>query len=222
MTLVIFVIISICIAFYFAKRKNASIKKSILIGFSSFVVMLLCVLVIAFFSAVSVDIESSSDDSDVTSSIETDEERYGQWTIREYVNDFDEPTGEKYVFQKTTDGSFSNSATTNSELTAEILIDKDDVRIQLKEYGNYYAKDEEFIAFQVKRHEEIVTLRGLNFINNQGYITIDDDSILKNILLKGGEVKFYGNVNNGRSTYNFSFNGDKLKEALQAINISCN
>lgn len=218
MTLVIFAIISIGIAFYFAKRKNASIKKSILIGFSCFVVMLLCVVVIALFS---VDIESSSDDSSVTSAIETDENRYGQWTISEYVNDFDEPTGEKYVFQKTTNGSFSNSATTNSELTAEILIDKDDVRIMLKEYGKYYAKDEEFIAFQVKRHEEIVTLRGFNFINNQGYITIDDDSILKNILLKGGEVKFYGNVNNGRSTYNFSFNGDKLKEALQAINISC-
>ena len=38
-------------------------------------------------------------------------------------------------------------------------------------------------------------------------------------MLQGGNIKFYGSVNSGRSTYNFTINGDYLKEAMDAIGI---
>ena len=148
--------------------------------------------------------------------------KYGRWTIHEYVNDFDESTGEKYLLQRSSNGSFSNSATTNSELIGIILIDSKDIRIQLKEYGSRYAKDEEFISFKVKKDDEIVDLGNLNYINNQGYIRIVKAGSLMKLLLEGGDLKFYGNVNNGRSTYNFIMNGDHLKEAMEAIGIHDN
>jgi hypothetical protein len=40
--------------------------------------------------------------------------------------------------------------------------------------------------------------------------------------LQGGDIKFYGSVESGRSTYNFTINGDHLKDALEAIGIPDN
>ena len=47
------------------------------------------------------------------------------------------------------------------------------------------------------------------------------ESLMK-VLLQGGDIKFYGSVRNGRSTYNFTINGDYLKEAMNAIGIDAN
>ena len=43
------------------------------------------------------------------------ESPYGDWKVGIFLNDFDEPTGEKYIYQELY-GHFSNSATTNSRL----------------------------------------------------------------------------------------------------------
>ena len=45
----------------------------------------------------------------------------GNWEIGEYVDDFDKPTGKKYVYQ-IIDGAFSNSATASSRLRVQIVI----------------------------------------------------------------------------------------------------
>lgn len=47
----------------------------------------------------------------------------GIWKLGEYINDFDEPTGEKYVYTNIL-GRFSNIATSNSSLRVNILINK--------------------------------------------------------------------------------------------------
>lgn len=48
----------------------------------------------------------------------------GIWTIKEYVDRFDEKTGEKYITNKERiNGKFSNTATQNSALAVEINID---------------------------------------------------------------------------------------------------
>ena len=161
---------------------------------------------------------NTSVEGEVVSSV--DNNKLGQWTIEEYVNDFKEPTGEKYVFQKTTNGLFSNSATTDSELTAEILINKKNICLRLKEYGRYYVKDEPEISFYVKGKDGVKTI-SWNYCDSQGYISLNDKNtnIVMKVLLQGGEIKFHGWDKGVRSTYNFSFNGDKLKEALAEIGV---
>lgn len=58
------------------------------------------------------------------------------WQTSFYVDEFNNPTDEAYVKNTTAFiGTFSNSATTNSELHARILIDADDVAVKLWEYG---------------------------------------------------------------------------------------
>ena len=49
------------------------------------------------------------------------EPKYGDWEIRDFVDDFDEPTGEKFVFQ-CINGRFSNSATASSTLSVYVYI----------------------------------------------------------------------------------------------------
>ena len=184
-------------------------------GLSFVVFLVLLALMIAVF-----DDESNEPKPSITSEI-YENSKFGRWTINEYVNDFEELTGEKYLLQESENGSFSNSATTNSKLTGEILIDKEDIRIMLKEYGKYYVKDEELISFKVKgKNDSVIDLGDYNFIDNQGYIDINKSEQLLNILLKGGVVKFYGRRNGGRSTYNFTISGDHLKEALDEIGVS--
>ncbi len=64
---------------------------------------------------------------------------FSSWEISEYVDEFQQPTGEKFV---TTDayGTFSNSATTNSELYACVQVTTEDIAIMLWEYGSYLVK----------------------------------------------------------------------------------
>ena len=211
------IVVVIGVMFYYRKKKDASILKTFFMGCAAFIATF--VFLFVMFLIFNTDEETSTSDGDEV--VNYIDNRLGLWTIEEYVNDFKEPTGQKFIFQESTKGSFSNSATTNSELIAQILIDNDDIRIQLKRYGSSYAKDEEYIAFQVKRDNEIIDLGSHNYINNQGYINVGktSSSPLIDLLMKGGEVKFFGSMKNGRSTYNFSFNGDKLKEALAEIGV---
>ena len=149
------------------------------------------------------------------------EDGLGNWEIHNYVDEFEEETDEKYIVQ-TSLGNFSNSATTNSDLLAHILIDKDDIRLRLQEYARNYVKGDEHIRFRVKSQDSLVSDFSM-WINRDGYIGFasykkkDQDSLL-HILLRGGEVKFAGVVDEYvKSTYHFSFNADKLQNALDEI-----
>lgn len=65
----------------------------------------------------------------------------GIWEVRYYVDEFNNPTTEGYITTKDyVVGTFSNSATTNSELYVIWLIDKSDVAIKLVEYGRSVVK----------------------------------------------------------------------------------
>ena len=150
------------------------------------------------------------------------EEGLGDWEISNYVDEFQEKTEEKYIKQ-TTLGNFSNSATTNSSLLAHILIDKDNVRLRLQEYAKNYVKDDESIRFRVRSNDSIDSEFRM-WIDRDGYIGFlsydkkEKDSLL-HILLRGGEVKFFGVVDHyGKSTYRFSFNADKLQNAIDEMN----
>lgn len=60
----------------------------------------------------------------------------GVWLVKNYVDEFGNPTDNKYITTSTI-GTFSNSATNGSELYVEILVNKNNVEIELLEYGSY-------------------------------------------------------------------------------------
>lgn len=65
----------------------------------------------------------------------------GIWVVRYYVDEFNLPTDEGYITTKNyVEGTFSNSATTNSKLWVLWLIDDDSVAIKLLEYGRNVVK----------------------------------------------------------------------------------
>ena len=66
-------------------------------------------------------------------------ENFSAWEIGEYTDEFKQPTGKKYMVADAY-GTFSNSATTNSDLYAAVQIDKDNIGIMLWEYGSYLVK----------------------------------------------------------------------------------
>lgn len=71
-----------------------------------------------------------------------DEELDEEWILKYYVDEFNQPTNEWYVTSKYLfTGVFSNSATTNSLLYANIMVDADGTSIVLYEYGKNQVKD---------------------------------------------------------------------------------
>lgn len=68
---------------------------------------------------------------------------FGDWRIDYSVDDFNQPTDEWYITEdEYLVGTFSNSATTNSKLYANVMADLDDnVMIFLYEYGSRQVKN---------------------------------------------------------------------------------
>ena len=65
----------------------------------------------------------------------------GTWEITYYVDEFGQFTNQAYMKNKEYFvGTFSNSATTNSKLYVDLLIDNDYVAIVLLEYGSHVVK----------------------------------------------------------------------------------
>ena len=104
----------------------------------------------------------------IVGSSDKSENGLGNWEIAHYVDEFQEETDEKYIKQSAL-GTFSNSATTNSDLVAHILVDKNDIRLRLQEYGRRYAKDDESIRFRVKSGDSLVTEFSM-WVNRDGYV----------------------------------------------------
>lgn len=148
----------------------------------------------------------------------------GKWYIKNYVDEFKEESNEKYIAQ-IAHGSFSNTATTNSNLTVVLIIDKDDFRIKLEEYDSHIVKNEGVMDISVKDIDgEISSFEMINdsdgyfnFINNNKK---SDYERMMNILLKGGTAKFYGVSNrySNKSTYNFNIHCECLQNALNELN----
>ena len=66
-------------------------------------------------------------------------QNFSAWKIGEYTDEFNQPTGKKYIVVDSY-GKFSNSATTDSNLLAAVQIDKDNIGIMLWEYGRNLVK----------------------------------------------------------------------------------
>ena len=140
------------------------------------------------------------------------------WAMGEYVDEFKRPTGKKYLYTTVT-GEFSNSATTNSELTAKLLITSDDkVYIRLYEYGNRPA------GYGCVYHH--ITMLDTN--NNKyplggymsgGEIDVDDDygKILE-ALNSTGDISFHiFDIEYGSAEYLFTIETSNFKDMYNQL-----
>lgn len=124
---------------------------------------------------------------------------FGIFSISYYVDEFKQPTKDGYVTSRSNiEGTFSNSATTNSKLSVILAADEEYITIFLYEYGSYLVKNSS------SRNSEVYditmkTASGTKY-NLRGRIypggdriVIDEnyESTVLSALKSGGTVSFY-------------------------------
>ena len=146
---------------------------------------------------------------------------FGIWELSHYVDDFGEKTQEGYIRTFCT-GTFSNSATTNSELGVQFIIDKSGMRIQLYEYNRSHPiKGEGFFKFKAKRFDgETLEFKTYNAENGSNFVEEEYFEALMTFLQKEGEAKFIAESSSSSTLSNYKFSltdTSYLKEALSKI-----
>ena len=141
----------------------------------------------------------------------------GSWTVKNFVDEFKQPTDEKYVTNsKYFIGEFSNSATDDSLLKAGLIINKGAfkfmpmyVNIYLYEYGDYKVKG--YGSSQKDYTVTILTPDGKKTAMlaslGSNYLTVkefDDCRTVISALAQEGPVSFYIYENNTPTT-NYRF-----------------
>tara|TARA_Y100000996_G_C22418765_1_gene600477 strand:- start:348 stop:884 length:537 start_codon:yes stop_codon:yes gene_type:complete len=159
---------------------------------------------------------------------------FGAWEIKYYVDEFGDPTGNPYITNKEIiSGKFTNSATANSDLIVNFIIDdkmhKWKVKrlyIQLLEYGTQLVNGiGQNFYINIKQNGKVVSKNDI-----AGYIPNDSDRLVvevkKNyakfikILKDGGELKFsLSQISTSpKTSYNFVIdNADGFTEALDKL-----
>ena len=152
----------------------------------------------------------------------------GIWEIRYYVDDFGDPTDSGFISNtELIQGTFSNSATTNSSLYVFFLINgKGDVAVKLFEYGSSEVKaySTEYYEVKVKDSSGIVHSLPATIYQGGDRLYIDSSarknkiSEMHNLFVIGGELQFViTSPSSYPSTYKFSVNADGYKNAFDAL-----
>lgn len=146
----------------------------------------------------------------------------GIWKINYYVDSFGDPTNEGYITNSDIIvGTFSNSATTDSELGVSFLItNKDDIAIKLYEYmNNNPVKDDGLYVVSIKdSSNKTYSLNAFNssdrlVFSESGFYDETGNKLLEKshavmmwkLLIKGEELKFNIQKSDTPTTiYNFS------------------
>lgn len=128
----------------------------------------------------------------------------GDWEIRHYVDEFNNPTNEKYITNKELIvGTFSNSATNNSLLYVKFLIDNLDglrISIILYEYGRNQVKasyEKNFTITLLDTNKTKHDLKGIMYSGGDrvklyvSYGGYDYISTMFNALCEEGTVSLY-------------------------------
>lgn len=165
---------------------------------------------------------------DNTEETEADTTEDNTWEMRYYVDEFNEPTDDAFVTNTgLLEGTFSNSATTNSLLQGFFRIEKDMVSMQLFEYGEYrvtnpYSKLKQFGVTVLDQDKNKKTYYGAMVSDGTVLFLYDTSSLNScsnfiNLLKKGGTIKISIDDYDG-STYLFpDVNCNGFEEAYSEL-----
>ena len=149
-------------------------------------------------------------------------ENFSSWEIGEYTDEFNQPTGKKYMVVDTY-GTFSNSATTNSTLLAALQIDQDNIGVMMWEYGRNLLKG----TFDYENYDITILDEGgakhyfTGTIYKSGtrvYFKDSDRNTVLNLLRANNELKIYlKSTKYSISTYLFTVDTKGFTEAYNQI-----
>lgn len=191
-------------------------------------VMVICLLIclVGCVSTTTTTTNTSQDNyQDSDSNYEENDTQNGIWTFNNYVDEFNEETNEGYVTNtEYFNGTFSNSATTNSKLSVQLVIDGKYTKIELYEYGSQLVKtnmsDGEYYSVKVKDSNgnikelgavAIPGVSGLVLLKKSGGYEFSD--YIKEALINGYDLKI--NITHERyksTTYSFSVESDNFSD----------
>lgn len=158
---------------------------------------------------------------------------YGDWEIGDYVNDFDEPTGDKYVRQLIR-GDFSNSATASSPLMVYIYLFQSPYSSERHPvegkiiFDEYIDGTEDFVIWYAgspsKRGTKIIdkpNRKAYYYEERRAFKDIDTGEWYYwiDILRDTSSVFDFTIKGEYKDEYRFSINSDKLNEALKDAGI---
>lgn len=125
------------------------------------------------------------------------ESNTGIWGRYAYVDEFKQPTDDYYVRNaKPIIGTFSNSATTDSELAVYLLADEGDIFIMLMEYGNQTVKNSSSslntyeVIMQAPDNQKYTMTGYLSSGTDRIHFVVDDSNTIYNALRMDGTVRF--------------------------------
>ena len=144
------------------------------------------------------------------------EETGNTWTLAQYVDDFNDPTGESYI-ATTLAGTFTNSATNDSELTVKVIYDLKFFQIALKEYGqntvgNSSTSSKNYVVSIKDDDGTVYQFEG--FIYSGGdriFLFSNQNSKLLDLIDQEGTLKF--SITDNSSRYNFTLNAGGFNAA---------
>lgn len=143
----------------------------------------------------------------------------GKWKLKYFVDEFNEKTKAGYIELRDVDGTFSNSATDNSKLTAILLVtDKNEVQIFLKEYGSSLVKSYSYESYTIFTLHNGVK-KGFNGYMTSDRVVVEDSQKFLDVIKQGGRIKIYIKEA-GRyasSTYLFEMDFTNLDKAMKKL-----
>lgn len=147
----------------------------------------------------------------------------GAWDVRAYKDEFGEEGSDKYLLLTGT-GVFSNSATTNSKMTAFFCIDKDDdFSFKLVEYDSNVVKSDDSYDYHIKDSTGEVYDIVLYNSDSSGQMSSwlsDNREAMKKILSRGGIITVSVRERDAYSTpdtYLFKLDVTGFKKAMSFL-----
>lgn len=119
------------------------------------------------------------------------------WELGEFVDEFGQNTGEIYLSTTVSDGKFSNSATTNSELTAIVQVTSDGIGIMLVEYGwsvvkcSYGYDSYNVVMLDINKNRSKLSGTMYEGGSRIRFSDSDESKIIDALLAGEGEISFY-------------------------------
>ncbi len=144
-----------------------------------------------------------------------------KWTLADYVDEFENPTGKKYITTQSTEGSYTTKTVAKASLTARLQIDADSIGFILLERGTAFVRTEEdALDFEIKildskdqKHLFKGTLQ-----KNSNKIIVEDkaqDGLLK-LLGENDSVKIHiAPQNDIYTSYLFTLETAKITDAYK-------
>lgn len=133
-----------------------------------------------------------------------------QWETKEYVDEFDEPTGETFQSFVTT-GTFSNSATQNADAAYAFIKNEETLTIKVYEYGRSLATstDATFETVKIKKPDDSVVVIDDVFFTKKGSLYFRKDNfekVNKAIQDKGDHIMIFDRTSDySDSSYKIKF-----------------